>query len=119
MIHIRGVATCTQIRTCVQLDAESIESSVTAKSILSGHSNIDKKNPDLNNKSRSLMKVKSIAECSPWKILQYAPVGAFCNTFDLHKAMIGLKTNFGLHFEWPLKTGLQYFIFFWKEICNL
>ena len=26
-----------------------------------------------------VMKVKSIAECSPWSI-----AGAFCNTFDLH-----------------------------------
>ena len=31
----------------------------------------------------SLMKVKSIAECSPWNILQCLR-GAFCNTFDLH-----------------------------------
>ena len=29
----------------------------------------------------SLMKVKSIADCSPWSTLQR---GAFCNTFDLH-----------------------------------
>ena len=36
------------------------------------------------------MKVKSIAEYS---------LGAFCNTFDLHLAIIGLL------FEWPLKTG--------------
>ena len=33
----------------------------------------------------SLMKVESIAECSK---------RAFCNTFDLHKAIIGLETNF-------------------------
>ena len=32
----------------------------------------------------SLMKVKSIAECSK---------RAFCNTFDLHQAIIGLKTQ--------------------------
>ena len=37
----------------------------------------------------SLMKVKSIAECS---------LGAFCNTFDLHKAIIGLETNFLVFF---------------------
>ena len=43
------------------------------------------------------MKVESIAECS---------LGAFCNTFDLQLAIIGLKkTIFGLLFEWPLKTG--------------
>ena len=39
------------------------------------------------------MKVESIAECS---------LGAFYNTFDLQ---LVLKTNFGLLFEWPVKTG--------------
>ena len=40
--------------------------------------------------SGSLMKVKSIAECSP----------------DLHLAIIGIKNQFfGVIFEWPLKTG--------------
>ena len=34
------------------------------------------------------MKVKSIAECSK------APLGAFCNTFDLHQAIIGLERQF-------------------------
>ena len=33
----------------------------------------------------SLMKVESIAD---------APLGAFCNTFDLHLAMIGLENQF-------------------------
>ena len=33
----------------------------------------------------SLMKVKSIAECS---------LGAFCNTFDLHLAIIGLEKQY-------------------------
>ena len=44
------------------------------------------------------MQVGSIAECS---------VGAFCNAFDLHNAIIGLdKTNNFLSFvEWPLRTG--------------
>ena len=44
------------------------------------------------------MQVKSIAECS---------LEDFCNTFDLHYAIIGLdKTNNLLSFvEWPLKTG--------------
>ena len=44
------------------------------------------------------MQVKSIAECS---------LGAFCNTFDLHDAIIGLDiANTFLSFvEWPLKTG--------------
>ena len=27
--------------------------------------------------------------------IQY-PIGAFCNTYDLHQGMIGLKTNLGL-----------------------
>ena len=37
----------------------------------------------------SLMKVESIAECSPWSILQY---------FDLHKAIIGLENQFVVYF---------------------
>ena len=45
----------------------------TVKPVLSGHSKIDKTNTLLTN--GSLMKVKSIAECS---------LGAFCNTFDLY-----------------------------------
>ena len=35
----------------------------------------------------SLMKVGSIAECS---------LGAFCNTFDLHLAIIGLENQFSV-----------------------
>ena len=35
----------------------------------------------------SLMKVKSIAECSP---------GAFCNTFDLHLGVLGLENQFSV-----------------------
>ena len=67
----------------------------TVKPVLSDHSKIDKTKVLKTN--GGLMKVKSIAECS---------LGAFCNTFDLHYAMIGLtKTCFGLLFEWPLKTG--------------
>ena len=44
------------------------------------------------------MQVESIAECS---------LGAFCNTFDLHYAIISLEktNNFLSFFEWPLKTG--------------
>ena len=48
----------------------------------------------------SLMKVESIAECS---------LGAFCNTFDLQLVIIGLESQFGLLFEWLLKTGLTAF----------
>ena len=44
------------------------------------------------------MQGESIAECS---------LGAFCNTFDLHYAIISLdKTNNFMSFiEWPLKAG--------------
>ena len=52
----------------------------TVKPILSGHSKIDKTRVLKTNDS--LMKVESIAECS---------LGAFCNTFDLHYAIIGLE----------------------------
>ena len=45
----------------------------TVISVLSGHSKIDK--TKVLKANGSLMKVKSIAECS---------LGAFCNTFDLH-----------------------------------
>ena len=30
------------------------------------------------------------------EVLQNAPLGAIFNTFDLHLAIIGLETNFGL-----------------------
>ena len=41
----------------------------TIKSVLSGHSKIDKTKILMIN--GSLMKVESIAECSPWSILQH------------------------------------------------
>ena len=67
----------------------------TVESVLSGHSKIEKTKVFKTN--GSLMKVESIAECS---------LGAFCNTFDLHKAIISIeKPIFGLLFEWSLKTG--------------
>ena len=47
-------------------------------------------------KSGSLMKEESIAECS---------LGAFCNTFDLHLAIIVLENQFLV----PLKTGFTYY----------
>ena len=55
------------------------------------------------------MKVECIAECS---------LGTFCNTFDLHKAIIGLESEFLVFFEWLLKTGFTnetHFILY----CNL
>ena len=41
----------------------------TVKHVLSGHLKIDKTKVLIGN--GSLMKVKCIAECSPWSILQY------------------------------------------------
>ena len=55
----------------------------TVKPVLSGHSKIDKTKVLKTN--GSLMKVECIAECS---------LGAFCNTFDLHEAIIGLGNQF-------------------------
>ena len=52
----------------------------------------------------SLMEVDSIAECS--KAIQ------FCNTFDLHKAIIGIENQFCVcvcFFSGPLRQVLLYF----------
>ena len=51
------------------------------------------------------MQVKSTAECS---------TGAFCNTFDLHSAIIGLENLFFFlsSFERPLKTGFTVYVYF-------
>ena len=46
--------------------------------------------------NRSLMKVESIDD---------TPIGAFCNTSDLHYAIVGIANQFWCC-EWPLKTGL-------------
>ena len=61
--------------------------SYTVKPVFSSHSKIDKTKVLKTN--CSLMKVKSIAECS---------FGAFCNTFDLHLAIIGLENQFLIFF---------------------
>ena len=53
------------------------------KPALSGQSNIDK--TKLLKTNGSLMKVESIAECSH---------GAFCKTFDLRQAKIGIENQF-------------------------
>ena len=75
---------------CVLLYADEC----TVKPVVSGHSKIDKTKVLKTN--GSLMKVESIAECS---------LGAFCNTFYLHLAKIGLKKQYLVFFfEWPLKT---------------
>ena len=54
----------------------------TVKPVLRGHSKVDK--TKILTTNGSLMKVKSIAEC----------FGAFCNTFDLNLAIIGLENQF-------------------------
>ena len=60
----------------------------TVKPVLSGHSNIDK--------TKFLM-----ANCSLLrsKVLQNAPLGAFCNTFDLHSAIKSLENHFLIVFR--------------------
>ena len=55
----------------------------TVKPVLRGHSKIDE--TKVLKTDGSLMKVESIAEC---------PLGAFCNTFDLHYAIIGLENQY-------------------------
>ena len=59
--------------------------STTVKSVLNGHSKIDK--PKILMTNGSLMQVNGIAECSPWSILQY---------FDLHYGIIGLESQFSV-----------------------
>ena len=65
----RGVPMCMQIHICIQLDASSIAVLVSVQPVLSDNSKIDKTTILMTN--GSLMKVESIAECSPWSILQY------------------------------------------------
>ena len=60
---------------------------IIVKPVLSGHSKIDK--TKVLNTNGSLMKVKSIAECS---------LGAFCHSFDLHLAINGLENQFLVFF---------------------
>ena len=68
---------------------------VYSKTCLKHHSKIYKTKVLRTN--GSLMKVKSIAE-------------AFCNSFDLQQAIVGLrKPIFGL-FEWPFKTDNMFFV---------
>ena len=43
------------------------------------------------------------------KVLQTAPLGAFCNTLDLHQAIIGLENQFSVFLrECPFYTGFTY-----------
>ena len=55
----------------------------TENPVLNGHSNIYK--TKVLTKKDCLMKVESVAECS---------LGAFCNTFGLQLAIIGLESQF-------------------------
>ena len=55
---------------------------IPVKPVLSAHSKVDQTKVLKTN--GSLMEVESIAECS---------LGAFYNTFDLHKAIIGLENQ--------------------------
>ena len=67
----------------------------TVKPVLSGHS---KRRQKLVYKTEyRLMQVKSIAECSPWSILQY-----FRPSLSYH---LPLRPLFLSIFEWLLKTG--------------
>ena len=73
----------------------------TVKPVLSGHSKLVKTKALKTN--GILMKAKSIAECS---------LGAFCNTFDLHLAIIGLENQFLVFFlSGCLRQGLLYYMF--------
>ena len=84
-----------------------------ANKIQYGHLKTDKTKTLMTN--GSLMKVESIAECSPWSILQYFWPALRDNQL--------LKTTFGLLFEWQLKTGFTIspkstykFIFFTEHL---
>ena len=72
----------------------------SVKPVLSGYSIIEKTKVLKTNSS--LMKVQSIAECS---------LGAFCNTFHLHEAIIGLENQFMVFFlSGRLRQVLLYFL---------
>ena len=76
-----------------------LRKTMSVKSVLSGHSKIDKIKVLMQN--GSLMKVESIAECFPWSILQY-----FWPALSDNRQW---KPIFGIHFEWMLKTGFTVF----------
>ena len=85
---------------CVQLDAASIGYFSCSKTCLKRPLKNRQKNLILMTNG-SLMEVKSIAECSLWSILQYFWPALSDNW--------SWKPSFGLHFEWPLKTGFTVF----------
>ena len=77
----------------------------TVKPVLSGFSKIDKTNVLKTN--GSLMKVESIAECSPWSILQY-----FWPALSNNRSW---KPFFGLLFSGRLRQGLLYIYVLWQQ----
>ena len=57
----------------------------------------------------SLMNVESIAECSPWSILQYFWPALSDNRFK----------KIGLLFEWLLKTGFTvHYLYEYEGVCK-
>ena len=71
-----------EVKNQTKRPCDILSNSNTVKPVLSRHSKIDKTKILMTN--GSLMKVESIAECS---------LGAFCNAFDLHSAIIGLENQ--------------------------
>ena len=61
----------------------------------------------------SLMKVESIAECSN------APLGAFCNTFNLHEAIIGLENQFLVFFKSGRFTQDLLYMYLYMFNCTM
>ena len=88
--------------------ALNIRFDYTIKPVLSCHSKIDKTKVLKTN--GSLMKVESIAECS---------LGAFCDTFDLHKARINLENQFLVFFlSGCLRQVLLFLFFFYRHLLQ-
>ena len=79
----------------------------TVNPVLSGHSKIDTTKILMIN--GSLKKVESIAECSS--------NGAFCNNFDLHKAIIGIEIHFLVFFLSGRLTGFTVFTIYAQKSC--
>ena len=49
------------------------------------------------------------------KARHLVPLGAFCNTFDLHIAIICLENQFVVFLEWPFYNGFTVFFY----ICSI
>ena len=74
---------CCTCGSCDEAHMSFIHIRDAVRPVLSGHSQIGKIKVLKTN--GSLMKVESIAECS---------LGAFCNNFDVHYAVISLENQF-------------------------